>query len=41
MASVGRPTDYTLELTDIVCERLAAGESMRSISRDDGMPASG
>lgn len=35
----GRPTDYTPEITDIVCERLAAGESMRSISRDEDMPA--
>lgn len=35
----GRPTDYNLEITDIICERLAAGESMRSISRDDSMPA--
>ena len=34
----GRPTDYTPELTDIICERLASGESMRSISRDEGMP---
>ena len=36
----GRPTDYNEELADIICERLASGESMRSISRDEGMPAS-
>lgn len=36
----GRPTSYSIELADIICERLASGESMRSISRDDGMPAS-
>ena len=38
-ASVGRPTLYTQELADIVCERLANGESMRSVARDDSMPA--
>lgn len=37
--ATGRPTTYTEELTDIICERLAAGESMRSVSRDKGMPA--
>jgi hypothetical protein len=36
---VGRPTTYTVELTDYICERLASGESMRSISRDEDMPA--
>lgn len=35
----GRPTDYSLELADKICERLASGESMRAISRDDSMPA--
>lgn len=35
----GRPTKYTDELADIICERLACGESMRSISRDESMPA--
>lgn len=35
----GRPTDYTQELADRICERLADGESMRSIARDDEMPA--
>lgn len=37
--TAGRPTDYTLEITDKICERLAAGESMRSVSRDETMPA--
>ena len=36
---MGRPTDYTDELSDLICERLANGESMRSICRDDSMPA--
>lgn len=35
----GRPTKYTVALADAVCERLALGESMRSVSRDDSMPA--
>jgi hypothetical protein len=35
----GRPTKYTQELADKVCERLALGESMRSVGRDEGMPA--
>lgn len=35
----GRPTDYSLELIDLICQRLASGESMRSISRDEDMPA--
>lgn len=37
--TAGRPTTYTQELADDVCERLAMGESMRSVSRDDAMPA--
>ena len=36
---MGRPAVYTKELADIVCQRLAMGESMRSVSRDDAMPA--
>ena len=34
----GRPTDYSLELSDEICSRLSQGESMRSICRDDNMP---
>lgn len=34
----GRPTDYTQELADIICARVAEGESMRSIGRDESMP---
>lgn len=35
----GRPTKYTKELADTICERLAMGESMRTISKDEAMPA--
>ncbi len=35
----GRPTDFTDDLSDAICSRIAGGESMRSISRDDEMPA--
>ncbi|TBA65353.1 terminase small subunit-like protein [Rhizobium ruizarguesonis] len=35
----GRPTKFTHSLADIICERIADGESLRSICRDDAMPA--
>lgn len=35
----GRPSKYTPKLAAAICERLAAGEPLRSICRDDGMPA--
>ncbi len=34
----GRPSDYSKELADIICERIGLGESMRSICRDEEMP---
>ena len=34
----GRPTDYTQELADTICERIADGESLRAICSEDGMP---
>lgn len=34
----GRPTDYSEELTDTICERIADGESLRTICSDDDMP---
>lgn len=34
----GRPSDYSEELADIICERPADGESLRSICLNDGMP---
>lgn len=35
----GRPTDYSEELTAKICERLAIGESLARICRDDDMPS--
>lgn len=35
---MARPSDYTEELADLICERLSSGESLRSICRDDDMP---
>ena len=34
----GRPSIYSQELTDIVCARIADGQSLRRIARDEGMP---
>lgn len=36
---MGRPTDYTPELAIAFCERVAEGESVRSICADPDMPA--
>lgn len=44
MAGLGRPSDYTPELADEICTRLANGESLRAIcasDRDDWMPSIG
>lgn len=35
----GRPSTYTDETANKICDRLASGESMASICRDDAMPA--
>jgi hypothetical protein len=35
----GRPSTYSQEIGDEVCRRLAGGESLRAICRDEGMPA--
>jgi hypothetical protein len=37
--SVGRPTSYTPELVDTICERLAQGQSLVEICRDGDMPS--
>lgn len=34
----GRPSDYSDALADAICERIADGESLRSICRDEEMP---
>ncbi len=38
---MGRPSTYTDEIAAAICERLSAGESLRSILRDEAMPAWG
>ncbi|RQS63847.1 terminase small subunit protein [Burkholderia sp. Bp8984] len=35
----GRPTTYTLKAADEICDRLADGEYLRVICRDEHMPA--
>lgn len=35
---MGRPSDFTQEIADEICDRLAKGESLRSISADEWMP---
>ena len=39
MKTTGRPTKYSESLADTICARLAEGESMRRIARDESMPA--
>ncbi len=34
----GRPSTYSEALVDVICERIAAGESLRRICDDNGMP---
>jgi len=36
--NLGRPTIYTDNLADEICDRIAAGESLRTICDDDTMP---
>lgn len=38
-AKTGRPTTFTAKLGQEICSRLAEGESLRSICRDEKMPA--
>lgn len=38
MASAGRPEIYSKELADLVCNRIAKGESLKSICREELMP---
>lgn len=39
MAKAGRPSEYNQQVAEAICERIALGESLRSICRDDAMPA--
>lgn len=36
---MGRPLTFKQETADAICERLACGESLRAICRDDGFPS--
>lgn len=36
---IGRPSSFTQEIADEICERLAKGEPLTSICRDERMPA--
>ncbi len=38
MAGIGRPSTYTVEIADEICERIAVGESVRQICLLDHMP---
>lgn len=35
----GRPTIFTPEIAATICERLAEGDSLRAVCREDGMPS--
>lgn len=36
---MGRPSTFNQEIVDLICERIADGESLRSICRDESMPS--
>jgi hypothetical protein len=36
---MARPSKFTQKIADDICERLAGGESMRTICKDEAMPA--
>jgi hypothetical protein len=38
---MARPSEYNQEKVDLICDRLADGESLRSICRDSDMPSTG
>lgn len=38
MAKAGRPASFTQSTADTICERLANGESLRTITSDETMP---
>lgn len=36
---MGRPSDYSPEIADLICERIADGVSLREICRTENMPS--
>ena len=38
---IGRPTDYTKDMADNICEKISGGLSLRAICAEAGMPARG
>lgn len=38
---IGRPTDYTKDMADKICEKISGGLSLRAICAEPGMPARG
>lgn len=38
MRKIGRPSSYSQKVADMICERLAYGESLRKICLGDNMP---
>ena len=38
IAGKGRPTEYTKEIGETICDRIVDGESLRTICADAGMP---
>jgi hypothetical protein len=35
---IGRPSEYTVEMADVICSQLADGDSMRTVCKPDHMP---
>lgn len=35
---MGRPSDFTQEIADSICERIAGGENLRQMCDEDGLP---
>lgn len=35
---IGRPLTYTQELGDLICHRIAKGETLRALCQEEGMP---
>lgn len=39
MAKTGRPSSYSVEIADEICERMIEGETIAEICRDEAMPS--